>query len=272
MIHSVTDFYNKLSSTYDNFEGHSYWEILYGEYNAWIKKHLDKQNLLLADLGCGTGLTSELLLNQNNFVFGVDLTRQLLKTAKNRHTQRRFAVTEGDVTSLPFKDDTFEGIVCLDTLEHIPSIEKAISEIGRICKPGGTVLFDIPSSLILDFSYFIGYYGKSGLISALQSLSEKKVMYEWESRNDERKPQKIKTYRYKFDFIDNLLKSHDFQIVEKKGVHISTMLIPEKIQANVSSPIISKINNKLIKLDNFFNKFPIMKNRALYMLYACKIN
>jgi len=196
----------------------------------------------------------------------------LLKTAKNRHIERKFVATEADVTNLPFKDDSFEGIVCLDTLEHIPSIEKAISEISRTCRPGGTFLFDIPSSLILDFSYFFGYYGKSGLISVLKSLSENKVMFEWESSDDDYKPRKIQTYRYKFSFIDELLKSHGFQIIEKRGVHISTMLIPEKIQANTASPTLSKINDKLIKVDNFLNKFPIMKNRALYMLYACKMN
>jgi len=178
--------------------------------------------------------------------------------------------TEGDVTNLSFHDDFFDGVVCLNTLEHLPSLEKAISEISRTCRSGGIVLFDIPSSSILDFSYFFGYYGKSGLISALKGLSEKKVMFEWESNDDSHTRRKVNTYRYKFAFIDDLLKSHGFQIVEKRGVHISTMLIPEKIQANTASPTLSKINNNLIKVDNFLNKFSILKNRALYMLYACK--
>lgn len=271
MTRSVINFYNELSSTYDDLEGYSYWEILYAEYNAWMKKHLCGQQHIV-DLGCGTGLTSDLLLDKNNFVTGMDLTRQLLKSAKNRHAERKFQAVEGDVTNLPFGNNSFEGVVCLDTLEHIFSIENAISEISRICKPGSMFLFDIPSSLILDFSYFLGYYGRSGLISVLKSFTEKKVMYEWESTDDNHEFRKVKTYRYNFDFIDSLLQSHGFQIMEKRGVHISTMLIPERIQANTASSILSKINNKLIKLDNFLNKIPIMKNRALYMLYACKMN
>jgi ubiquinone/menaquinone biosynthesis C-methylase UbiE len=259
-----------MSTTYDDITGHSYWEILYDAYNQWIKRHLDKKNLILADLGCGTGLTSDLLLENDNTVFGLDLTSQLLKAAKNRHTQSTFEVTSGDITHLPFSNNSFEGIVCFDTLEHISSVEKAISEIGRTCKSGSMFLFDIPSSLILDFSYFFGYYGKSGLISALKSLTNDKVMYEWHSYDDEYNLQKVKTYRYRFRYIDNLLKSNGFKIIEKRGIHISTMLIPEKIQANVVSSTLSKINDRLIKVDNFLNKFPFMKNRALYMLYACK--
>lgn len=259
-----------MSSTYDDIPGHSYWEILYAEYNNWIRKHLDKENSIFADLGCGTGLTSDGLLRNGNNVYGLDLTLQLLKSAKNRHSQSNFQVTSGDITCLPFPNAAFEGIVCLDTLEHIFSVEKAISEISRTCKPGGIFLFDIPSSLTLDFSYFFGYYGKSGLKSVLKSLKDDKVMYDWISYDDAYRMQKIKTYRYKSQYVDNLLKSKGFQIIEKRGVHISTMLIPEKIQANKVSSVIAKINNELIKIDDFLNKFSFMKNRALYMLYACK--
>lgn len=271
-LNPIVDFYNKQSKTYDSIKGYSYWEILYNEYNNWIRRHLNLQNLTIADLGCGTGLTSELPLEKNNTVFGVDITRQLLKTAKKRHLHRQFVAIEGDITNLPFKDNSFDGVVCLDTLEHISSSEKAISEISRICKQDGIFLFDITSSLTLDFTYFFGYYGKSGLISALKSLSQKKVMFEWESLDDHYKPRKVQTYRYRPHYFEELVKSNGFTILEKRGVHISTMLIPEKIQANTASPSLSKINNLLSKVDNYLNKISSIKNYALYILYACKKN
>lgn len=270
-VNQVTEFYNRQSSTYDLIEGYPYWEKLYSEYNKLIKKHLDVSNLKTVDLGCGTGLTSDLLVQRNNAVFGLDLTWQLLKTAQKRHSNQNFLPIYGDITNLPFKDESVEGIVCFDTIEHIESIEKAVSEISRICINGGTLLFDIPSSRIFDLSYFFGYYGKKGLASALKGLSQNKVMFEWESLDDNYESQKVKTYRYNPKYFEELIKSHGFTILEKRGVHISTMIIPEKIQANTASPFLAKINNSLDKFDDFLNKFSFFKNHALYILYACRM-
>lgn len=63
-INPITDFYDKQSSTYDEIQGCSYWEILYSEYNRWIKRYVDAQDLKIIDLGCGTGLTSDLLVEK----------------------------------------------------------------------------------------------------------------------------------------------------------------------------------------------------------------
>ena len=271
-VDPIVDFYNKQSATYDLIQGYSYWEILYSEYNKWIKKHLDTKNFCIADLGCGTGLTSDLLLEKNNNVLGLDFTLPLLKQAQKRHRGQKFKVAQGDITKLPFKDKSFDGIVCLDTLEHIESSAQALSEISRICKKDGLFLFDIPSSMTFDFSYFFGYYGKNGLVSALKALSQKKVMFEWESLDDNYEPEKVKTYRYRPRYFEELVRSHGFSIVEKKGVHISTMLIPEKIQANTSSLALTRINTVLCKADDFLNKIPSIKNWALYILYACRLD
>lgn len=266
----VAEFYDKQSSTYDLIEGYSYWEKLYSEYNKLIKKHLDVSGLRTVDLGCGTGLTADILVQNNNAVYGLDLTWSLLKASQKRHQKQNFVPIYGDITNLPFKDKSIEGIVCFDTLEHIELIEKAISEISRICTNGGTLLFDIPSSKIFDLSYFVGYYGKKGLDSALKGLSQDKVMFEWESLDDNYEPHKVKTYRYNPKYFEELIRSHGFEILEKRGVHISTMIIPEKIQANTASSFLGKINKRLGKFDDLLNRFSFFKNHALYILYACR--
>lgn len=267
----VADFYSHQTSTYDLMDGCSYWERLYSEYNMMIKKHLDVSGLQTVDLGCGTGLTADLLVQNNNAVYGLDLTWGLLKSSQKRHHKQNFVPVHGDITNLPFRDRSVEGMICLDVLEHIESIEKAVSEISRICANGGTLLFDVPSSQIFDMSYFLGYYGKNGLRSALQGLWRSRAMFEWESHDDEFKPIKVRTWRYRPTYFEELVKSHGFRIIEKKGVHISTMIIPERIQANTFSPFISKINGKLGRLDGFLNRFPFFQNRALYILYACRM-
>lgn len=270
MSSTISEFYSVQSSTYDSMDGYSYWEILYKWYGEWTKKHLNLTNSMMADLGCGTGLTSDLLLEKGNTVFGLDLTRNLLKHAIQRHDKNKFYVIEGDITNLPFEDESFEGIVCLDTLEHICDIEKALLELARVCKKGATCLFDIPSSTILDMSYYLGYYGKTGFSSALNGIFKNKTMFEWEIIDDADKTQKLHTYRYNPKYFEKLVQSSGFSVFDKRGVHISTMLVPEKMQANSNSALLSRLNNYLNTLDKFLNKITVFQNRALYILFACR--
>lgn len=84
---------------------------------------------------------------------------------------------------------------------------------------------------------------------------------------NQKKSQPIDTTQY----LEELIKSHGFTILEKRSVHISTMIVPKKIQANSASPFMTKINNRLDKLDYFLNRFSFFKNHALYILYACRM-
>ncbi len=51
---------------------------------------------------------------------------------------------KADLTNLPFPDNTFDLIFCNHVLEHIKEDEKAIKELFRVMKPGGTGIFQIP--------------------------------------------------------------------------------------------------------------------------------
>lgn len=52
-------------------------------------------------------------------------------------------VRDLDATRLPFADATFDGVIALSVLEHIPPIERAIAELYRVLKPGGRLLATI---------------------------------------------------------------------------------------------------------------------------------
>lgn len=49
-----------------------------------------------------------------------------------------------DLTKLPFKDASFEGLVCSHVLEHIEQDRTAMSEIFRVLQPGGRALIMVP--------------------------------------------------------------------------------------------------------------------------------
>jgi SAM-dependent methyltransferase len=57
------------------------------------------------------------------------------------------ADVKADICDLPFKDNSYDIILCNHVLEHIPDDTKAIQELYRVMKPGGYGVFQIPQDL-----------------------------------------------------------------------------------------------------------------------------
>ena len=57
------------------------------------------------------------------------------------------ADVKADICNLPFKDNTYDVILCNHVLEHIPDDTKAMQELFRVLKPGGMGIFQIPQDL-----------------------------------------------------------------------------------------------------------------------------
>jgi SAM-dependent methyltransferase len=57
------------------------------------------------------------------------------------------ADVKADICNLPFKDNSFNFILCNHVLEHIPNDTKAMQELYRVLAPGGTAILQIPQDL-----------------------------------------------------------------------------------------------------------------------------
>ncbi|MES2503714.1 MAG: bifunctional 2-polyprenyl-6-hydroxyphenol methylase/3-demethylubiquinol 3-O-methyltransferase UbiG [Myxococcota bacterium] len=102
------------------------------------------KGLKVLDLNCAAGFSSEFLARQGAVVVGTDPSSALIKTAQN-HAQLRPLEIEyrpwiGE--SLPFDDSSFDIVMGVDVLEHVADVRKVISEIFRVLKPNGFLLFD----------------------------------------------------------------------------------------------------------------------------------
>jgi SAM-dependent methyltransferase len=93
------------------------------------------------DVGCGTGsLTSTLALNPNiRSLHGVDFSAAYIEHAKRSYDGSRIQFEVGDACALPFGDQAFDHSLSMLVLQFIPQPEKAISEMRRVTRPGGTV-------------------------------------------------------------------------------------------------------------------------------------
>ncbi|MGB8705052.1 MAG: methyltransferase domain-containing protein [Gillisia sp.] len=57
------------------------------------------------------------------------------------------ADVKADICHLPFQNDSYDFILCNHVLEHIPNDTKAMQELFRVLKPGGTAILQIPQDL-----------------------------------------------------------------------------------------------------------------------------
>ena len=57
-----------------------------------------------------------------------------------------------DITDLPIDDNSFDAVTCFEVLEHVPDPVKAIDELDRIIRPGGTLLITAPFNSLTHFA------------------------------------------------------------------------------------------------------------------------
>jgi len=86
----------------------------------------------ILDVGCGEGFTIERLLKMDGHlpIQGLDSDLPALLQAKEGCPQSLFQM--GDIRWLPFAAESFELVLCLEVLEHLPDPLTALQELGRI--------------------------------------------------------------------------------------------------------------------------------------------
>ncbi len=92
------------------------------------------------DLACGDGVFAASAYNMKLDV-GVDLHMESLRSAVGKYG----LLTRADATAMPFGDGFFATVLSVCALEHIPDIEGALKEVGRVLRPGGELIFSVPS-------------------------------------------------------------------------------------------------------------------------------
>jgi len=125
------------------------------------------------EVGCGTGHWSEYFSNRGFEVTGVDVSKEMIEVAKNKHIAKsQFQVADGE--NLPFADESFDLAVAVTTLEFTANPEKMVSEMARcVKKPAGKLIVGVLNALC---SYNQKRKNKShGVYSAANLLSPEQI-------------------------------------------------------------------------------------------------
>lgn len=102
------------------------------------------------DLGCGEGrhVHGVSALRTANVV-GVDLDQASLAKGRDGGAKVGFGdnrFVAGDAFRLPFRDATFDAVICSEVLEHLIDYRDALREIHRVIKPGGFFAASVPTA------------------------------------------------------------------------------------------------------------------------------
>jgi len=130
-----------------------YWDILTATHPTekevdFIDKVIDNNGVML-DLCCGTGRHDLLLARKGWQIVGADLSRNLLRIAKNKMQKEgaSFPIVQCEMQNLPFRNEVFASIINMFTsFGYLPSEKddlKSLSEISRTLKADGGFLLDL---------------------------------------------------------------------------------------------------------------------------------
>ncbi len=129
-------FYEKFANDFD---------VKMNKYDLHTRLKIVFEELLPANirgLKCGTGHFSRWAYERGANVISIDLGPQLLKKVSKKCKSELVVASALDI---PFKENTFDLIVCSEVIEHTPDPFKAIEELYRILKPGGTLALTVPN-------------------------------------------------------------------------------------------------------------------------------
>ena len=108
------------------------------EERAKLMQRLIAPGQMVLDVGCGDGSAyAEELIQSGIQVHGVDISDVAVEEAISRGVQ---AVRASLDEPLPFPDDHFDAVICIDMILHLLDPEFAVQEMYRVLKPGGNLL------------------------------------------------------------------------------------------------------------------------------------
>jgi len=162
----VTSIFNAIAPSYD-FSNRT---LSMGIDIYWRKQLIKRlvktsEDMKLLDVATGTADLALAFCQKHSCIkaaIGVDLANNMLEIGrqkiKHNHLESIIDLQTGDATNLDFADATFDVVSISFGIRNVENLEKALSEMSRVLKPGGQLLileFSLPSNIVLRTLYLM---------------------------------------------------------------------------------------------------------------------
>ena len=113
----------------------------------------------ILDVGCGTGIFTIDVMALGPMITGIDISQPMLRKAVHKiykfgsHAKTDetiktdFTGVCGDMRTLPFADNSFDKVLSMTAIEFIEDADKAVAELDRVTRKGGTIVLTTLNSL-----------------------------------------------------------------------------------------------------------------------------
>lgn len=185
----VAQMFDNISGEYDGLNR----VISFGTDIKWRKEVVEivaannPENIL--DIATGTGdLAISLTQTAAKEIIGLDISEGMLEVGRKKinkkHLDSIISMVVGDSEDLPFKSNTFDAITVAFGIRNFENLEKGLSEILRVLKPGGIFVI-LETSVPTKFPFKQGYklYSKMILPTIGKLFSKDKFAYNYLSES-----------------------------------------------------------------------------------------
>lgn len=152
------------------------WEAVFDWLTGFLQKPAGSQAL---DIGCGKCYNAVRLARRGYQVSAGDYSEAILPAARRNVAEcglaDQISINRQDILALTYPEGEFDLVLCYGVLMHIPAIEQAISELVRVCKPGGFIVLEEISSRAPEALLMRGYWrlfkgGRVRIVATPQGL------------------------------------------------------------------------------------------------------
>ncbi|KLI17879.1 class I SAM-dependent methyltransferase [Brachyspira hyodysenteriae] len=196
--------FNKQASIYD--EKDTIYYSKYGKiscnYVSEYLKNIDYNKLL--DIGSGTGYLINMLKKYKATAefYGLDLSEEMINISKSKNIKDAEFIL-GSANKLPFNDNTFDIVTCIQSFHHYPYPDETMKEVYRVLKKGGI--------------YILSDTGVGGIAAWIDNNILFKIMKSGDCRTENKEGISKRMLKNGFDVIDKKqIKGFIYSVVGKK--------------------------------------------------------
>jgi len=124
--------FNAFTQEEINLAGSQYFDI--------VDKNILNKNTTVLDLGCGSGRWTKFIANKVKLVEAIDPSNAIYSACHLNKDEGNVRITQASVSNIPFADETFDFVVCLGVLHHIPNTQQALIDVVKKIKKDGSIL------------------------------------------------------------------------------------------------------------------------------------